>query len=191
MVLLLVVGLAAVIAVILIAVILSVRLGRHDDEELEDRPSERGHGRMDAGDPRRRDTRTPQPRPQAQDRRYRDRDGRRPERGQRPERDEAGRPGDDYGYPQQRPSRRAAAPAGSRHDNGGRRTGSGRDRHDTTPAPYDTGTSAPYDTGTSLYDTETSPHLAADDFPSEPLHAADFPSAEFPSRPQPVRRPLS
>ena len=81
MVLLLVVGLAAVIAVILIAVILSVRLGRNDDhEEPEDRHSERGHGRMDTGDPRRRDTRTPRPRPQAQDRRYRDRDDRRPDR---------------------------------------------------------------------------------------------------------------
>ena len=56
MVLLLVVGLAAVIIVILIAVFLSVRLGRNDDhEEPEGRPSERGHGRMDAGDPGRRD----------------------------------------------------------------------------------------------------------------------------------------
>jgi len=103
MVLLLVVGLAAVIAVILIAVILSVRLGRHDDEELEDRPSERGHGRMDAGDPRGRDTRTPRSRPQAQDRpqardrRYRDRGDRRPERAQRPHQDEAGRPADASG----------------------------------------------------------------------------------------------
>jgi hypothetical protein len=189
MVLLLVVGLAAVIAVILIAVILSVRLGRHhDDEELEDRPSERGHGREDAGDPRRRDTRTPRTRPQAQDRRYRDRDD-------RPERDQVGRPEDDYDYPQRRPSRRAAAPAGSPsgsrrpsgagarqpgtgRDGGGRRNGSGRDRHEATPAPYDA--------GTSLYDTGTSPRLAADDFPSEPLHAADFPSAEFASRPQPA-----
>jgi hypothetical protein len=182
MVLLLVVGLAAVIAVILIAVILSVRLGRNDDhEEPEDRHRERGHGRVDTGDPRRRDTRTPRPRPQAQDRRYPDRDDRRPDR------DQAAR-SRDYDQPQQRPGRRDAAtagsvadprrPAGARtrqpgsgRDNGGRRAGNGRSRHEATPAPYDTG---------------PSPHLAADDFPSEPLHAADFPSAEFTSRPQPA-----
>jgi hypothetical protein len=179
MVLLLVVGLVAVIAVILIAVILSVRLGRNDDhEEPEDRHSERGHGRMDAGDPRRRDTRTPRPRPQAQDRRYRDRDDRRPDR------DQAAR-SRDHDHPQRRP-RRDAAPAGSvtdprrpagagagqpgsGRDNGGRRAGNGRSRHEATPAPYDTG---------------PSPHLASDDFPSEPMHAADFPSGEFPSAPQ-------
>ncbi len=42
-------------------------------------------------------------------------------------------------------------------------------RHEAAPAPYDTG---------------PSPHLAAEDFPSEPLYAADFPSGEFPSAPQ-------
>jgi hypothetical protein len=184
MVLLLVVGLAAVIAVILIAVILSVRLGRNDDhEEPEDRHSERGHGRMDTGDPRQRDTPTPRPRPQAQDRRYRDRDDRRPDR------DQAAR-SRDHDHPQRR-LRRDAAPAGSvtdprrpagagarqpgsGRDNGGRRAGNGRNRHEATPAPYDTG---------------PSPHLAAADFPSAefaslPQPAADFPSGEFPSASQ-------
>ena len=51
MVLLLVVGLAAVIIVILIAVFLSVRLGRSDDhQEPPDGPSERGRGRAGADD---------------------------------------------------------------------------------------------------------------------------------------------
>ena len=60
MVLLLVVGLAAVIIVILIAVFLSVRLGRSDDhDEPMGRPSERGRGRPDADDPGWRDERAP------------------------------------------------------------------------------------------------------------------------------------
>jgi hypothetical protein len=93
MVLLLVVGLAAVIIVILIAVFLSVRLGRSDDhDEPMGRSSERGRGRPDADDdPGWRDERAPRrspagvgspapgrgqrPRPHGQDRRYRDGDG--------------------------------------------------------------------------------------------------------------------
>src|SRR5215831_19880816 len=163
MVLLLVVGLAAVIIVILIAVFLSVRLGRSDDQdEPMGRPSERGHGRPGAEDPGWRDERAPRrppasvggsarggprPRPQAQDRRYRDGDGRRPERGQ------AARTGD-YDYPQRRPGRYDSGPveqpaearrpvtAGARRPGraqSDRRAGNGRGRPESAPALYDTG----------------------------------------------------
>ena len=200
MVLLLVVGLAAVIIVVLIAVFLSMRLGRSDDhDEPMGRPSERGHGRPGADDPGWRDERAARrppagtggparggqrPRPQAQDRRYRDGDGRRPERGP------AGRP-DDYDYPQRRPGRYDSGPveqpaetkrpvaagarrAGSGRDHSGRRAGTGPGRPEAAPA---------------LYDTGPAQRPAADDFPSEPLRAADFPSGEFPSRPQPADFP--
>jgi hypothetical protein len=201
MVLLLVVGVAAVIIVILIAVFLSVRLGRGEDhDEPMGRSSDRGRGRPDAGDPGWRDERAPRrspasvgassrsgpqrPRPQAQDRRSRDGDGRRPERGQ------AGRP-DDYDHPQRRPGRYDSGPLeqpadarrpvtaatrrpGSGRDHDGRRAGTGRGRPEGAPA---------------LYDTGPAQHPAADDFPSEPLRAADFPSGEFPSRPQPADFP--
>jgi hypothetical protein len=198
MVLLLVVGLAAVIIVILIAVFLSVRLGRSEDhDEPMGRSSDRGRGRPDAGDPGWQDERAPsrvpagapsrggqRPRPQAQDRRYRDGDGRRPERGQ------ATRPGD-YDYPQRRPGRSDSGPLeqpadarrpvtassrrpGSGRDHGARRAGNGRSRPESAAALYDTGPAR---------------HPAADDFPSEPLRAADFPSGEFPSRPQPADYP--
>src|SRR4249920_4259152 len=118
MVLLLVVGLAAVIIVILIAVFLSVRLGRSDDhEEPADRPSERSRGRLNTDDPRRRDERAPRrppagaarpmraqrPRPEAQNGRYRDRDDRRPEH------DLAAR-ARDYDSPQRGPSRYDTGP---------------------------------------------------------------------------------
>ena len=117
MVLLLVVGLAAVIIVILIAVFLSVRLGRSEDhDEPMGRSSDRDRGRPGAGDTGWQDERAPRrspagassrggqrPRPQAEDRRYRDGDGRRPERGQ------ATRPGD-YDYPQRRPERYDSGP---------------------------------------------------------------------------------
>jgi hypothetical protein len=201
MVLLLVVGLAAVIIVILIAVFLSVRLGRHDDhDEPIGRSSDRGRDRPDAGDPGWRDERAPHrspagaggparggqrpPRPQTQDRRYRDGDGRRPERGQ------ATRPGD-YDYPPPRPGRHDSGPLehpadarrpvtagtrrpGSGRDHGARRAGNGQGRPESAPA---------------LYDTGPTQHPAAGDFPSEPLRAADFPSGEFPSRPQPADFP--
>src|ERR1700756_416154 len=101
MVLVLVVGIAAVIIVILIAVFLNMRLGRGDDHEDYDEPAggpdERGRGRLDDGDDDagRRDTRAmrrpaalaagparsgQRTRPQTQDRRYRDTGDRRPER---------------------------------------------------------------------------------------------------------------
>src|SRR5262249_50380125 len=117
MVLLLVVGLAAVIIVILIAVFLSVRLGRSDDhEELAGGPSGRTRGGRGAA-ARRRERARPQPpppagpprpmrggqrpRPQAQDRRYRD--------DRSPERDPAARPRD-YDGPQRRPGRYDSGP---------------------------------------------------------------------------------
>src|SRR5262245_289732 len=194
MVLLLAVGLAAVIIVILIAVFLSVRLGRSDDrEEPTSRSSERSEGRADTDDSRWRDERAPRrppagaagpgrggrPRPEGGDRPYRDRG---PERGQAAARSE------DYDYPQRRPGPydtgpveqptdpRRLAPAearrgGPRGGNGTRRAGTGRGRPEAASAPYDTG---------------PSPHAAADEFPSGPLQAADFPSGEFPSRPQPA-----
>jgi len=199
MVLLLVVGLAAVIIVILIAVFLSVRLGRGEDhDEPMGRSSDRGRGRPDADDPGWRDERAPRrspaaagasarggqrPRPQAQDRRYRDGDGRRPERGP------ATRP-DDYDYPQRRPGRYDSGPleqpadarrqvtAGTRRPgpgrDGARRAAGGHGRPESASAPYDTGPAR---------------HPVDDDFPSEPLRAADFPSGEFPSRPQPADFP--
>jgi hypothetical protein len=193
MLLLLVVGVAAVIVVILIAVFLSVRLGRSQDhDEPMGRSSDRDRGRPDAGDPGWRDERAPRrspagvggpsgssrggqrPRPPAQDQRYRDGDGRRPERGQ------ATRQGD-YDYPQRRPGRHDSGPLEQPADarrpvtSVSRRPGSGRDNG---------GHRSP-----ELYDTGPAPHPAADDFPSEPLHAADFPSGEFPSRPQPADFP--
>src|SRR5215471_4950511 len=199
MLLLLVVGLAAVIIVILIAVFLSVRLGRGDDhDEPMDRSSERGRGRPDADDPGWRDERAPRrspagagaggpgrgqrPRPQGQDRRYRDGDGRRPERGQ-------AIPPDDYDYPQRPPGRHDSGPLEQPGDArrpvgaGARRPGSGRD-HGGRRA----GTGRP-DTASALYDTGPARHPVADDFPSEPLNDADFqsgefPSGEFPSAPQ-------
>src|SRR5262245_48422912 len=140
MVLLLVVGLAAVIIVILIAVFLSVRLGRSDDhEELAGGPSERTRGRPDADDPRRQRERAQRgapagaarpmrggqrPRPQAQDRRYRD--------DRSPERDPAARPRD-YDGPQRRPGRYDSGPVEHATDPrrpvaaGAARSGSGRD----------------------------------------------------------------
>jgi hypothetical protein len=192
MVLLLVVGLAAVIIVILIAVFLSVRLGRSDDhDEPMGRSSERGRGRPDADDdPGWRDERAPRrspagvgspapgrgqrPRPHGQDRRYRDGDGRRLERGQ------ATRPGD-YDHQQRRPGRYDSGPLeqpadarrpvtanagrpGPGRDHGGRRAGTGRP--ESTTALYDTGPARP---------------PMSEDFPSEPLSAEDFPSGEFPS----------
>jgi hypothetical protein len=176
MVLLFVVGLAAVVIVIFIAVFLSVRLGRSDDhDEPMGRPGERGRPAADddtgwqderaprrspagAGGPARGGQR---PQPQGQDRRYRDGDGRRPERGQ------ATRPGD-YDYAQRQPGRYDSGPLeqppGSGRDHGRRRAAAGR--------PEST---------TALYDTGPAQRPVADDFPSEPLSAADFPSGEFPS----------
>ena len=189
MLLLLVVGVAAVIIVILIAVFLSVRLGRSEDpDEPMGRSSDRDRGRPDAGDPGWRDEPAPRrspadaggsspgrqrPRPQAQDPRYRDGDG-------RPERGQATRQGD-YDYPQRRPGRYDSGPLEQPADarrpvtSGSRRPASGRD-HSGRRSP-------------DLHDTGPARHPAADDFPSEPLHAADFPSGEFPSRPQPAGFP--
>ena len=130
MVLLLVVGVAAVIIVILIAVFLSVRLGRGDDHQDHDepagRPSERGRGRLDDDDDDagRRDTRAlrrpealaarpprsgQRTRPQTQDPRYSDAGDRRPER------DPAARP-NNYDRQQRRPGHYGTGPQEQRTD---------------------------------------------------------------------------
>jgi hypothetical protein len=195
MVLLLVVGLVAVIIVILIAVILSIRLRRSDDrDEPTSGPSERGYGPPDTDDTRWRDERASRrppagaarparngqrPQPQAQNGRYRDRDGRRPGRDQARPRDYDSPRARDYDGPR-RPGRYDTGPSEQLPDPrrpvapGARRPGSGRDYGGRRSVPYDTG---------------PAPRPGADDFPSEPLHAADFPSAEFPSRPQPADFP--
>ena len=185
---------------ILIALFLSVRLGRGDDrEEQPIRHGDRGRGRRDANDPRwqdrdSRDTRRPpsSARPSRspgqraragieQAGRYRDRDERRSERDQ-------GVRARDYDRPQRRPERyetgpgaasasrrpvAAAAPrAGSSRDSASRRSaGNGRDRHDG---------------GQSLYDTGPVQRTPADDFPSGPFPADDYPSDAFASGPLPV-----
>jgi hypothetical protein len=205
MVLLLVVGVAAVIIVILIAVILSVRLGRGDDhddyEEPTGRRDERGRGRLDQDDgdvpDRRHQTRAlrrpaagtaPRPARGGQRPRSQAQDGRYPDGGdRRPEREPAGRPAD-YDRPQRRPGRYDTGPQEQLTDprrpvtSGAPRSGSGRDRGGRRAS---VGHDAPEAT-TRLYDTGPVPGTAADDFPSEPLHAADFPSAEFPSGSQPA-----
>ncbi|HUZ38261.1 MAG TPA: hypothetical protein VMV17_18210 [Streptosporangiaceae bacterium] len=203
MTLLLVVGLAAVILVILIAVFLSLRLGRGDDhEESEGRPGERSRDRLDAEDSRsrdrdRREARRPSavsarsaragvPNGQRQraeaepDRRYRDRDERRPER-------EQARPRE-YDYPPQRGGRYDSGPLEHPSDPrrpvaaGARRAGSSRDQS----ARRSGSGRDRYDSGASLSDTGPAPRPAADDFPSGPFPAADLPSGEFPSGPLPV-----
>ena len=197
---LLVVGLAAVIIVILIAVFLSVRLGRGDDrEEQPIRRGDRSRGRRDADDPRwqdrdSRDTRRPSSsaRPSRspgqraraeieQAGRYRDRDERRSERDQgvrardydRPQRrSERYETGPGTASASRRPVAAAAPRAGSSRDSASRRSGgSGRDR---------------YDGGQSLYDTGPVQRTPADDFPSGPFPAADYPSDAFPSGSLPV-----
>ena len=82
MVLLLVVGLAAVIIVIFIAVFLSVRLGRSEDhDEPMGRSSDRGRDRPDADDPGWRDESAPRRSPAGALPRARSGPGRRPRTG--------------------------------------------------------------------------------------------------------------
>ncbi len=189
---LLVVGLAAVIIVILIAVILSVRLGRGDDHE---EPVTGGRGRRDADDPRwrerdMRESRRPLGGPARSARgsspRQLEAAGRQRDRGDRPERDQPVRardyrpqrrgdrydtgPGYDTGPNPASSARRpvaATAPRSGSRDYADRRPGgTGRDRYDTGPA---------------LYDTGPSPRTAAGDFPSGPFPAAEFPSDSLPA----------
>jgi hypothetical protein len=200
MILLLVVGLAAVILVILIAVFLSLRLGRSDDhEEPEGRLGERSRDRHGTEDARWRDRDRHQARrpssasarnggPDGQrtraeaepDRRYRDRDERREREQARPrEYDYPPRRGERYDtgpleHPSdpRRPVAAGARRTGSGRDQPARRSASGRDRHDANAA--------------ALYDTGPAARPAADDFPSGPFPATDFPSGELPSGPLPV-----
>ena len=94
----------------------------------------------------------------------------------------SGAPGATTSGPMEQPAdARRPATAGSRRpgsgrDPNGRRAGTGHGRPEEAGAP-------------ALYDTGPARHPAADDFPSEPLHTADFPSGEFPSRPQPADFP--
>jgi hypothetical protein len=198
---LLVVGLAAVIIVILIAVFLSIRLGRGDDREDQPiRSGERGRSRGDTGDPRwrdrdSRDSRRPLPvsarsarspgqrvRAEAdQAGRYRDRDDRRADRDQ-------GARSREYDRPQRRPERYDTSPGAASVSSrpvaaAAPRAGSGRDSASRRP-------SAPgrdrYDSEQALYDTGPTSRPSADDFPSGPFPAADYPSDVFPSGPMPV-----
>src|SRR5690348_6901383 len=155
---LLVVGLAAVIVVVLIAVFLSIRLGLGDEH---DEPELRSSGRD-----RRRD----------QDERWQDRDARRvPVSGSRggrgeypgyssrgPARDRAPR-GRDYDGAPRRPAREAA----------GYRVSSSPHRPTQKPAAARSAVGASAQ-ARSRYDTGPSRRPAADDFPS-----ADYPSMDF------------
>jgi hypothetical protein len=151
---LLVVGLVAVIVVVLIAVFLSIRLGRGDDEH--DEPDLRPSGRD-----RRRD----------QDVQWGDRDTRR-----------APVPGSQYaGYGSRGPAR-DQAPRGRDYDSAPQRPAREAPGRGVSPAPRRpaakpaaaraaVGASAQ---GRSRYDTGPSRRPAADDFPS-----ADYPSMDF------------
>lgn len=193
---LLVVGLAAVIIVILIAVVLSVRLGRGDDHE-ERAPASGGRGRRDDADPRRDDA----------DPRWRDRSADESWR-------RSGRPAMQARAGGQRPLE-AAAQTGPPRDRGARRPARDRtvrggdydrpqrpdDRFDTGPLPVGqarsqvampaqrSGSSRGYagrarggtgrgrhDNGPALYDTGPPARNSVGDFPSGPFPAADFPS---------------
>ncbi|HEY6279498.1 MAG TPA: hypothetical protein VIX86_24570 [Streptosporangiaceae bacterium] len=195
--LLLVVGLAAVVIVILIAVFLSVRLGRGEDHEEPVRPSARDRGRRDDEDPRWRDSDARDSRQPAapartggSGRRSRDeadgpsyRDDRRPARDQARDRD--------YDYVDQRdtgPSEHPSSPrrpvaAGARRPGAGRdqRASSRRDQRGTGPMDYGTGPSARAD-----YHSGPQRAYAGDDFASGEYPAADYPSVEFASAPLPA-----
>jgi hypothetical protein len=146
---LLVVGLVAVIVVVLIAVFLSIRLGRGDEHDEHDlRPS---------GRDRRRD----------QDERWRDRDTRRvPVSGNR-----GGRGGEHPGYGARGPAR-DRAPRGRDYDSTPRRAGREASEYRKPAAARSAvGASAQ---ARGRYDTGPSRRPAADDFPS-----ADYPSMDF------------
>jgi hypothetical protein len=197
---LLVVGLAAVIIVILIAVFLSVRLGRGDDRE--DQAVERGRGRRNAEDPRWENTdsrgaRRPPDSPARQgrgagqrtraqaeqDSRYRDRGERRPER------DQTAMPRE-YDRPQRRADRYDTSPGAASTVRrpvaaAAPRSGSGRDSTSRRPGGPGSTSRDRYGSG-PLYDTGPSPRPAADEFPSGPFPAVDFSSGGYPSGPMPV-----
>ena len=193
MVLLLVVGLAAVIIVILIAVFLSVRLGRSDDhDEPMGRSSERGRGRPDADDPGWRDEQAPRHSPAGRRRPRGSGPGRRGRTGAIATATAAARsavrppgpvtttsrsvgPGATTPAPLEQPAdARRPVTASSR------RPGSGRD-HSGRRA----GTGRPEST-TALYDTGPARHPVADDFPSEPLQRHGFSVGRIPFRLHPI-----
>jgi hypothetical protein len=148
---LLVVGLVAVIVVVLIAVFLSIRLGRGDEH---DEPDLRSSGRD-----RRRD----------QDERWRDRDTRRvPESGSR------GGRGEHPGYSSRGPAR-DRPPRGGDYDNAPRRPArEAPDYRKPAAARSAVGASAQ---ARGRYDTGPSRQPASDDFPP----TGDQPAVEFPA----------
>ncbi len=186
--LLLVVGLAAVVIVILIAVFLSVRLGRGDDHEEPVRPGSRDRRRRDDEDPRWQDADAPasrrvmassrrggssRARDEADTSHYRDRGERRPSREQAARGRER-----DYEYPDRRdagPSEHPSSPRRAPARNG--RPPSGRDYRDR---PAD-GRSDQRSTGQP--DNHSGPRraYAGGDYRSGPLPAPDFASGDYPS----------
>jgi hypothetical protein len=211
--LLLVVGLAAVVIVILIAVFLSVRLGRGDDHEEAVRPGDRDRGRRDDEDSRWRDadarnsrrlagaTRTGgggrRPRDGADIPRYRDPDGRRDRDYDYPERGDTG-PSEHPSSPR-RPAVAGARRPGTGRDYRDRPSDGRRDQRGTGPMDYPDYHSGPqraYDGGDYLSgplpaaDFHSGEYPAADypsmEFASGPLAAADYPSAEYPAADYPA-----
>jgi hypothetical protein len=195
--LLLVVGLAAVVIVILIAVFLSVRLGRGDDHEEPVRPGSRDRRRRDEDDPRWQDADARDSRlvmaasrsggsgSRAHDEdassHYRDRGERRPAREQA-----ARGPERDYDYPDHRdtgPSEHPSSPRRATARNGrpandreyrDRPAGGRRDQRDSGPLDYPDYPSGPQRA------------YAGRDYPSGPLpvpdvHSGEYPSADHPS----------
>jgi len=201
--LLLLVGLAAVVIVILIAVFLSIRLGRGDDHEEPVRPGSRDRGRRDDKDPRWQDAEehdarraTAASRTGGSGRLARDEaDTSRHQDGaeRRPSREQASRGRDrDYDYPDHRdtgplehPSspRRAAArngrpPSGREYRDrpaDGRRDQRGAGQPDYPD--YQSGPQRGYAGG------HPSGPLPVPDFHSGEYPAADYPSMDFPSGP--------
>jgi hypothetical protein len=198
--LLLVVGLAAVVIVILIAVFLSVRLGRGDDHEEQVRPGSRDRGRRDDEDSRWRDADardarlvTAASRTGGSGRRARDEadiSHHQDRAGRRPSREQAARGQDgDYGYPDhpdtgppEHPSspRRAAARNGraSGREYRDRPADGRRDQRGAGQPDYQTGPQRGYAESGHL-----SGPLPVPDFPSGEYPSADYPSMDFPSGP--------
>ena len=199
--LLLVVGLAAVVIVILIAVFLSVRLGRGDDHEEPVKPGSRDRGRRDDEDSRWQDTdaddarrvmaasraggSSSRARDEADTSRHHDRTERRPSRGQ------AARGRDrDYDHqdagPSEHPSSPRQAAAGSGRPAGGRGyrdrpTDGRRDQRGTGQPGYPDYPSGPQ----RGYSSQAHPSgpLPVPDFHSGDYPSADYPSMDFPSGP--------
>lgn len=196
--LLLVVGLAAVVIVILIAVFLSVRLGRGDDHDHEEpvRPGSRDRGRRDDEDARWRDAGARDSRRQAgsaraggSGRHPRDGAGNPPDRdrdGRRSRREQAGRDREqadrDYDYPERRDAGRSEHPSGPRRAaaSGARRPGTSREYRDRPDdGRRDQRGNGPMDY--PEYYSGPQRGYAGEDFLSGPLPVTDFHSGEYPS----------